>query len=144
MILRHMTAGLALGAALGAGPACAAQHAGQAREGDAAGPAAVMPDADAGRTAGATVSRQKTGDTQARAWAYSCATCHGAERSAVQGIPTLAGMPASQLVQAMQDYASGERPGLLMSQIARGYDEAVLQRIGAWYESQSRNTQEQP
>ncbi|MGB3289703.1 MAG: hypothetical protein WBA83_10540 [Burkholderiaceae bacterium] len=74
-------------------------------------------------------------DIQARAWASSCATCHGAERSAVRGIPTLAGMPADDIVKAMLAYASGERPDVLKGQIARGYDEAVLRRIGAWYES---------
>lgn len=75
------------------------------------------------------------GDVQARSWAYSCATCHGTTRSAVQGIPTLAGMPADDIVKAMLAYASGERPGVLKGQIARGYDEAVLRRIGQWYES---------
>ncbi|TEA77135.1 c-type cytochrome [Allopusillimonas ginsengisoli] len=86
---------------------------------------------------------QTTGDLQARDWAYSCATCHGIGHSAVKNIPTLAGMPADDIVKAMQAYASGERPGLLKQQMARGYDEAVLRRIGAWYESQPRDKEAQ-
>lgn len=84
------------------------------------------------------------GDTQARAWAYSCATCHGAAHSAVQGIPTLAGMPADDIVKAMLAYAGGERPGVLKGQIARGYDEAVLHRIAQWYENLPRDKAGQP
>lgn len=84
------------------------------------------------------------GDIKAMAWAYSCATCHGTARSAVQGIPTLAGMPADDIVKAMLAYASGERPGALKGQIARGYDEAVLRRIGQWYESLPRGKAGQP
>lgn len=85
----------------------------------------------------AASTEQATGDMQARAWAYSCATCHGVEKSAVSGIPSLAGMPAQRLVALMQRFASDARPGLLMPQIAKGYDEATLWRIGHWYESQA-------
>lgn len=83
-------------------------------------------------------------DPQARAWAYSCVTCHGAAHSPTKGIPTLAGMPTDDIVKAMLSYASGERPGLLKLQIARGYDEAVLRRIGKWYENLPRSQEEQP
>ncbi|MFW7341971.1 c-type cytochrome [Pollutimonas sp. H1-120] len=94
--------------------------------------------------AGPEASVFAAGDIQAKAWAYSCATCHGVDRSAVQGIPTLAGMPADDIVKAMLAYASGERPGALKGQIARGYDEAVLRRIGQWYESLPRGKAGQP
>lgn len=80
-------------------------------------------------------AQEATGDMQARAWAYSCATCHGVAASPVTGIPSLAGIPAKRLVEMMQTYASANRPGVLMSQIARGYDEATVWRIGNWYES---------
>ncbi len=92
---------------------------------------------------GSALAAQRA-DPQARAWAYSCVTCHGAEHSATKGIPTLAGMPTDDIVKAMLAYASGERPGLLKRQISRGYDEAMLRRIGKWYENLPRNQGGQP
>lgn len=96
------------------------------------------------KASGIALSHAAAGDLQARAWAYSCVTCHGAGHFATEGIPTLAGMPADDIVKAMLAYASGERPGLLKSQIARGYDEAMLRRIGKWYENLPRDQGGQP
>lgn len=109
------------------------------------GPEAINGDARSEAPASGTgLFQSPGGDLQARAWAYSCATCHGAGHSPTAGIPTLAGMPTDDIVKAMLAYASGERPGLLKRQISRGYDEAMLRRIGKWYENLPRDQGGQP
>jgi cytochrome c553 len=63
-------------------------------------------------------------------------TCHGAE-APVKGssVVSLVGLPPGAIESTMKAYASGERPGPLMQQIAKGYDEATIKRIAQWYAS---------
>lgn len=140
IMLTSGIASLATYVVLGASPACIAQGLGAP---DAAN---QHPDASAGGAAAAhtNTASSPTVDIQARDWAYACATCHGIGRSAVKDIPTLAGMPAQDIVKAMQAYAHDQTPGVLKGQLARGYDDAVLLRIGKWYESQPRQKAGQP
>lgn len=72
--------------------------------------------------------------TQVAQWASSCVTCHGASR-AVEGsiIPSLAGRPAAEIERQMQAFAAGRRAGLLMQQIAKGYDARMIRAIAQWY-----------
>lgn len=71
---------------------------------------------------------------QAAQWASSCVTCHGASRP-VEGsiIPPLAGRPAEEIERQMQAFAAGRRTGLVMQQIARGYDARMIRAIAQWY-----------
>jgi len=87
-----------------------------------------------GMAGAAPCAAQTTADLQAAQWASSCVTCHGAARP-VRGstIPMLAGRPAAQIEKQMREFAAGARPGLLMRQIARGYDERVVRGIARWY-----------
>ena len=71
-----------------------------------------------------------------RSLAAACFTCHGTDGNSVQGIPpSLAGRSSAELVQAMKDFQSGKRPATVMHQQARGYDDAQLQLIGAYFAS---------
>src|SRR3954470_23431032 len=68
--------------------------------------------------------------------AASCSGCHAA-RADVQGaIPRLNGRNASELAQQMAAFRSGQRPATIMDQIAKGYSEAEIQAIAAWYADQ--------
>ena len=80
-------------------------------------------------------------DFQAMSWASSCVTCHGAE-APVKGssVVSLVGLPPGAIESTMKAYASGERPGPLMRQIAKGYDEATIKRIAQWYASIKKET----
>jgi cytochrome c553 len=80
---------------------------------------AVAQDAGAGRTLAAT-----------------CFTCHGIDGNSVQGVPpSVAGRNAAELFQAMKDFQSGKRPATIMHQISRGYTDAQLQAIAAYFAS---------
>lgn len=82
----------------------------------------------------AHASPQSVPDLQVAQWASSCVTCHGAARPVPgSAIPPLAGRSATRIESQMKAYASGSRPGLLMQQIAKGYDPAVVRAIAQWY-----------
>ncbi len=74
-------------------------------------------------------------DLQTMSWASACFTCHGAAEE-VEGsrIGVLAGMPADEFVTKMKNMAASTTPGALMPQLARGYDETQLVRLGQWFE----------
>ena len=73
----------------------------------------------------------------ARNLAATCAGCHGTGGMSSAGMPRLAGMPRDQLKRALQDYKSGVRTGTVMPQLAKGYTDAQIDAIAAWYEAQS-------
>lgn len=78
-------------------------------------------------------------DPQAEVWAAACLTCHSAPQAADQrNIPSLLGVPAESIQAQMKAYASGEKPGLLMQQLAKGYDPEVLRRIALWFQNQPK------
>lgn len=75
-------------------------------------------------------------DSQAEVWATACLSCHSAPQASDQRhIPSLYGMQASRIESQMRAYASGEKPGLLMQQLAKGYDPDVLHRIALWFQN---------
>jgi cytochrome c553 len=65
--------------------------------------------------------------------AASCANCHGTQGLARGGMAVLAGMPAERLLATLADYRSGARPATIMGQIAKGYSDAQLREVAAYY-----------
>ena len=64
--------------------------------------------------------------TMGRNLAAQCANCHGTDGKSVAEVPSLAGQPASAMVQKMKDYRDGKLPASIMHQLAKGYsDEQV-------------------
>jgi cytochrome c553 len=72
---------------------------------------------------------------RARSLAATCAACHGTDGRAAAGaaLPGLAGMPAIYLVEQMKTFKSGTRPGTVMPQLAKGYSDAQIEQLGAWF-----------
>ena len=72
---------------------------------------------------------------RARSLAATCAACHGTDGRAASGaaIPGLAGMPATYLVEQMKTFKSGARAGSVMPQLARGYSDAQIEQLAAWF-----------
>ena len=68
--------------------------------------------------------------------ASSCSGCHPARAGVETAVPRLAGRSASELVAQMQAFRSGQRPATVMNQIAKGFSEAEIQAIAAWYAEQ--------
>ena len=77
---------------------------------------------------------------QGRNLAASCAICHGTDgRGAKDGplIP-LAGLPKDHIAVQMRAFRDGKRPATVMHQLAKGYSDAQIDAIAAWYAAQKR------
>ncbi len=75
-------------------------------------------------------------DLQARNRAASCLTCHAAG-----ALPPLAGRPQADIVAAMRAFRDGSRASTVMQQIARGYSDAQVSAIAAWFAAMPVPTQ---
>jgi cytochrome c553 len=53
-------------------------------------------------------------------------------------MPPLAGMPAAVLIARMRAYKSEPRAATVMQQLARGYSEAQIEALGAFFALQPR------
>jgi sulfide dehydrogenase cytochrome subunit len=73
-----------------------------------------------------------------RSLAANCAQCHGTDGHAAPGseLPLLAGMPREALLAQLQAFKTGTRPSTIMGQIAKGYSEAQLEQLAAWFAAQ--------
>lgn len=81
---------------------------------------------------------QDAGTLHLRSLAATCATCHGTDGHAVPAspIPGLAGRPADALLRDLRAFRDGSRPATVMQQIARGYSDAQLQQLAAYFAAQ--------
>lgn len=68
-------------------------------------------------------------DLQARAWAASCAACHGTQGKSQGGIPSIAGVDRQQLLDKLLAYKNGTQPATVMHQHAKGYTDAEIARL---------------
>ena len=51
-------------------------------------------------------------------------------------VPRLAGRLPADIVLAMQQFRTGQRPGTVMDRIAKGFSEEEVAAIAAWYARQ--------
>ncbi|UXH78052.1 c-type cytochrome [Roseateles amylovorans] len=81
-----------------------------------------------------------------KALAATCTACHGTDGRAVSdpAVPGLAGRSAADLEAQILAYKRGERPGTVMPQIAKGYDEAQIRAIARYFAAQSMATGRSP
>jgi cytochrome c553 len=81
-----------------------------------------------------------TAELGARSLAATCAQCHGTDGSAIEGsmVPGLAGMPAGDLAERMKSFKSGARPGSVMPQIAKGYTDAQIEQLAAYFAARKK------
>ncbi len=78
-------------------------------------------------------------DVQGRNLAASCAICHGTEGRPVSGdLVPLAGLPREYIARQLQDFRDGKRPGTVMHQLAKGYTDAQINALAAWFAAQKR------
>jgi sulfide dehydrogenase cytochrome subunit len=87
---------------------------------------------------GATASNAQPQVLHVRALAASCAQCHGTEGRAAAGsaLPSLAGQPRDTLLAQLQAFKAGTRPSTIMQQLARGYTDAQLEQLAAFFAAQ--------
>jgi cytochrome subunit of sulfide dehydrogenase len=79
-------------------------------------------------------------DKGVAAMAANCAACHGTRGTVVSGstVASLAGKPAAETVQSMAQFKAGTKPATIMHQIAKGYSDAEIAAIAAYFASQRR------
>ena len=75
-----------------------------------------------------------------RALAATCANCHGTQGQAVPNatVPGLAGLPASYVAEQMKAFKAGTRAATVMHQLAKGYSDAQIDAIAAYYAAQKK------
>jgi cytochrome c553 len=72
----------------------------------------------------------------APAGAASCSGCHPAGRNVDTTITRLIGRNPAEIVIAMQEFRSGQRPGTVMDRIAKGFTDDEVKAIATWYAAQ--------
>lgn len=77
-------------------------------------------------------------DTQARAWAASCAACHGTYGKSNSAIPSIAGQDKQVLLAKLKAYKSDQLSATVMHQHAKGYSDAELERLADYFSRQNR------
>ena len=80
-------------------------------------------------------------DLQGRNLAAPCAICHGTDgRSATRdsALIPLAGLPRDHIATQMRAFRDGKRPATVMHQLAKGYTDAQIDAIAAWFAAQKR------
>ena len=75
-------------------------------------------------------------DLQVKQWASACANCHGTNGRAEGTAVSLAGQPADELIKKMAAFKSGERQATIMHQIAKGYTDAQIAAMAAFFAAQ--------
>lgn len=68
--------------------------------------------------------------------AATCANCHGTNGRSQGGMPALAGEPAEKTVQKLNAFKSGEKPATVMHQLAKGYSDAQIEAVAAFFANQ--------
>ena len=79
-------------------------------------------------------------DRGVRSMAANCAACHGTAGRAAPGspFPSLAGRAKEDIVQAMAQFKSGQRPATVMHQIAKGYSDAEIAAMAEYFSKRAR------
>lgn len=88
----------------------------------------------------AAASAQDREQLYLRSTAASCAQCHGTDGRAAEGsaVAGLAGMPAAYMVAQLQAFKSGARPATVMHQLAKGYGDAQIAQLAAYFAAQKK------
>ena len=74
-----------------------------------------------------------------RSLAATCAQCHGTDGRALPQsvVPGLAALPAPYLAEQMKAFKNGTRPATVMHQIAKGYSDAQIELLAAYFSAQA-------
>ena len=72
----------------------------------------------------------------APAGAAACSGCHPMSRGVETPFTRLVGRNAAEIVTAVQEFRTGQRPGTVMDRIAKGFTDDEIKAIAAWYAAQ--------
>ena len=87
-----------------------------------------------------TCHAQQAQALRAHSLAAQCAQCHGTNGHALDGaaVPGLAGLPAPYLVAQMKSFKAGTRAGSVMPQLAKGFSDAQINILAAFFAAQEK------
>ena len=91
----------------------------------------------------ASAAQAQPAESQAlrvKSLAATCAQCHGTAGHTVDDadVPGLVGLQASYIVAQMKAFRSGTRTATVMQQLAKGFSEAQVEQIAAYFAAQPR------
>jgi sulfide dehydrogenase cytochrome subunit len=72
----------------------------------------------------------------APAGASACSGCHPISRSVETPFTRLVGRNPDDILTAVQEFRTGQRPGTVMDRIAKGFTDDEIKAIAAWYAAQ--------
>jgi cytochrome c553 len=81
----------------------------------------------------ASIAAAVAASAEPPAGAAACSGCHPASTRVASPVPRLAGLDRAAIVRALQEFRSGARPATVMDRIAKGFTDAEIQAIAAWY-----------
>lgn len=83
-----------------------------------------------------TAAAQGANPNLGRNLAATCANCHNTNGKSLTGMPSIAGMPRDVMLNSIKEFRDGKRPATVMHQHAKGYTDAQLELIAAYYAAQ--------
>ena len=94
-------------------------------------------------TAGLAWSQAPSGGKEAlytQSLAATCANCHGTNGKAVDGssVTSIAGLDKSYIAAQMKAFKGGTRPATVMHQISKGYSDAQIETLAAYFAAQKK------
>jgi len=84
----------------------------------------------------ASIAAATVASAEPPAGAAACSGCHPSAARGPSPVTRLAGRDRAEIIKAMQDFRSGARAGTVMDRIAKGFTDAEIQAIAAWYAAQ--------
>jgi cytochrome c553 len=84
---------------------------------------------------GVAAQAQPAGASPTRSLAATCAACHGTDGRAAAGhaMPALAGLARERIAAELRAFREGSRAGTVMPQIAKGYSDAQIDALAAYF-----------
>jgi sulfide dehydrogenase cytochrome subunit len=72
--------------------------------------------------------------------AANCAACHGTNGNAAPGTAAgaLAGQSKDYITAQMKAFKAGTRPATIMHQLAKGYSDAQIEQLAAYFAAQKK------
>ena len=72
----------------------------------------------------------------ARDIAATCANCHGTNGMSRGVTVSLAGKPKAEIAAKLLEFKQNQRPGTIMPQLAKGFTDAQIDAVAAWFAAQ--------
>jgi len=72
----------------------------------------------------------------ARDIAATCANCHGTNGMSRGVTESLAGKPKAEIAAKLLEFKQNQRPGTIMPQLAKGFTDAQIDAVAAWFAAQ--------